>query len=490
MAARNTTSGGSSSRTTYTPSADRAEYAAQSEEERRRTRERQQRPDGSYYGGTAPAGPTVEIVNRDITQWREQIEAQQAQREVEETTNPLGLGQPGDDSIVPGSGSVDLFANWSDRRWALYDEARADAEGTDVGEFFAWAGRDRDPEARGDEDQARFDAMNRALSRETIEDWKARMKRAGEYGEATVFGEVISGVGPRGRFSAPDPTDPEAPPPVAEEPETRYAQVVDPVTGAVRNIRIDGVYKNEQTPTAGDLAKSLMANGQDDMVFVSWSGDYGAGQSRLRPVLASRDSMKYFDNMTPEEQDQVIALTQAYYEGMPYQFSWIEKRWEKALDIAHNALYEKGVYKSPFQAYEDMLVRWKATEGEKNRTGGGGGYYGGGGYGGGSATTQRITLTSPTDAMYLLNQAMSQYLGRQATSSELSRFVKLLNNLERQNPVVATMSGDTTVQSGGFNPATFAEQFARSREGSAEFMAATTFLDAMLSAMNSEVGVI
>lgn len=464
----------------YRPSADRLEYEAQSEAERRRTRERQQRPDGSYYGGTTPAGPRVEVVNRDITQWRDQIEARKA---AADPLNPLGTADP-------APTSAELGANWSDRRWVLYEEARQDAEGTDLGEFLSALGREDDPERRGDNDATRFAAMNRALSRESIEDWKRRMRRVEEYGNTRTFGEIDpGGVGPRGRFSRPSESgDPASPRPVVEDEETRFAQFVDPATGMVRNIRIDGVYKNEMTPSASELVRSLVANGETDMVFLSWEGDYNAGQSRVTPILAPMESMRYFDNLTPEEQDRIIAMTQAYYEGMNYQFSWIENRWIEALKIANNALYARGVYKSPYDAYEDILIRWKAKEEEKNRTsgGGGGGYYGGGG----SATTKRITLTSATDALYLLNQAMTEYLGRQATRQELSQFVKLLNNMERDNPVVATMDGDTTTQQGGFNPATFAEQFAKSRGGSAEFQAVTTFLDAMLSAISQDQGVI
>lgn len=483
----------------YRPSADRAEYAAQSEEERRKTRERQQRPDGSYYGGTRPQGPQVEIVDRDITMWREQLAARANGQEVPDITDPLGvMGAQGaatqDDTSVLGDtpDSIDLDAAWSDRRWVLYEQARADMEGTDAGEIYGWLSRDRDPNATGDADAARFEAMNRPLARETIEDWKARMKRAEEYGTTVPLGDVaMGGVGPRGR---PVPVDPQTGEPVepvsSVDQEPRYMLVTDPATGMSRQVRVDGVYKAEQTPSAKQLADGLKANGQKNMVFIGWEGDYGAGQSRINPVLMEKEALYYFDNFPPEMQERVMEITRAYYEGMDPQFSWNEKRWRTAVDTANNALYTWGVYKSPFEAYEEALIKWRAQEEEKRRTsgGGGGGFYGGGG--GGSATTQRITLTSPTDAYYLLNQAMTQYLGRQANRQELAQFVKLLNAQERANPVVATMDGNTTVQEGGFNPATFAEQFARGQEGSAEFQAATTFLDALLGAMNSETGVL
>jgi len=466
---------------TYRPSADRAEYAAQSDEERRRTRDAQKRSDGSFYGGTRPAGPPpVQIVDRDITQWRQSLEYRDAQATEEGPVGVMGAeGAAGTDIESARSGvmpsSVDIDAAWSDRRWVLYDEARQEAEGPDLGEgeVNEWIYQHRLGRNFGVD---RLQGINNALQRESIEDWKARMKRAEEYGTSATMGQVTQDSGIPGA-------------PVAEDEQTKYFQFTDPATGMVRTVRIDGVNKSESTPDAAMLADSLLANGQKDMVFLGWEGDYAAGQSRVTPMLATKESLRYFDNFPPEMQDRVMEITLAYYEGMSPQFSWNEKRWNEAVNIAQNALYSHGVYKTPFEAYEESLIRWRAKKEEQKRTsrGGGGGY--GGGYGG-SASTKRITLTNPTDAYYLLNQAMSQFLGRQATSKELSEFVKLLNAQERANPTVATMDGDTTTQEGGFNPATFAEQFARSQEGSAEFQAATTFMDALLGAMNAETGVL
>lgn len=462
----------------YRPSADRAEYAAQSEEERRRTRERQRRDDGSFYGDGDPNRPAVEIVDRDITQWRDAIEARQGQSVSDQITNPLGLPTPGatpDDTTGFGpSGTVDLEASWSDRRWVLYDEARQDAETADPSEFYAWLSRDRTPGARGEEDTARFEGMNQALARETIDDWKARLRRAEEYGAATVLGSA----------TRRDPANP-----VAERATgpSKAQQFVDPQTGRVVSVNTSG-FKAVPTPTASELADQLKATGQDDLVFIGFEGKYGGGQGVVAPTLMSKEALRYFDNFPPEMQDRVMEITRLYYEGMDPQFSWNEKRWNEAVDIAHSALYNNGVYKSPFEAYEQVLIRWRAQEEEKNRTsgGGGGGFYGGGG----SASTKRITLTSVTDAYYLLNQAMGTYLGRSPSQQELARFVKMLNAQETANPVVATATGDTTMQEGGFNPAVFAEQFARGTEGSAEYQAATTFLDTLMGALDGQTGVI
>lgn len=459
----------------YRPSADRAEYAAQSEEERRKTRDRQRRPDGSFYGdGQAPAQPAVEVVDRDITQWRTELEARQAQDTVERSVNPFGAVLPGEDTAGPFSDSVDLDAAWSDRRWLMFEDARQDAETTDPSEFYAWISRDRSPEARGDLDAARYERMVRGMGSrgmlpgESIEDWKARIRRTNESAADTNYGEVYRQTANRKAM------------------EALGLEVTPEPKGTVEG---DGGYKVVATPSATELSAQLKAAGQKDMVFIGWDSKYGAGQIMNAPMLMNREALYEFDNFPPDMKERVMEITRAYYEGMSPEFAWNEKRWRKAVDTAHNSLYQWGVYKSPFEAYEDSLIRWRAQEEEKGRTSGGGGYYGGG-YGGGSASTKRITLTSATDAYYLLNQAMSTYLGRSPSQQELARFVKMLNAQEMANPTIATATGDTTMQEGGFNPAVFAEQFARGTEGSAEYQAATTFLDTLMGALDGQTGVI
>jgi hypothetical protein len=43
------------------------------------------------------------------------------------------------------------------------------------------------------------------------------------------------------------------------------------------------------------------------------------------------------------------------------------------------------------------------------------------------------------------------------------------------------------VTTGGFNPSTFAEDYAQGMEGAAEFQAATTYLDAFINALRPVV---
>jgi hypothetical protein len=93
--------------------------------------------------------------------------------------------------------------------------------------------------------------------------------------------------------------------------------------------------------------------------------------------------------------------------------------------------------------------------------------------GSGSRTSRVVNLTNPDDARSLVNGALQQYLGRDATPEEVAEFTKALNQAERKNPLVTT----PTQRSGGVSAGQRAIDFARSQEGSAEFLAETQYSD-------------
>lgn len=107
----------------------------------------------------------------------------------------------------------------------------------------------------------------------------------------------------------------------------------------------------------------------------------------------------------------------------------------------------------------------------------------------GSGTTTRTSTTISTkdEAYGTLNQALTAYLGREATQEELSQFTAQLNAFERKNPTVSTTTGTSTIVSGGAEGARerMATEFARSQEGSAAFRAGTYYYDALLDAIDN-----
>ena len=80
---------------------------------------------------------------------------------------------------------------------------------------------------------------------------------------------------------------------------------------------------------------------------------------------------------------------------------------------------------------------------------------------------------------------MEKYLGRKANAKETARFTAALNQAEMRNPTVTTATQSSATTVGGFNPSTFAEEWAASQEGSGEYQAATTFLDAFMGALGN-----
>lgn len=119
-----------------------------------------------------------------------------------------------------------------------------------------------------------------------------------------------------------------------------------------------------------------------------------------------------------------------------------------------------------------------------------GGGYGGGG-GGGTTTVVTTNVTSKSAAQRLVNQALTGYLGREATGEERRNFLKALNEAERDNPTVQTISMEGNTQSQvveqGLDVGQFAQTYAESRPDYAEYRAATDLMDTFLGILQGPV---
>lgn len=141
----------------------------------------------------------------------------------------------------------------------------------------------------------------------------------------------------------------------------------------------------------------------------------------------------------------------------------------------------------------DVLDQWRKgglPSSIDSGNGGGGGPY--------SSTNRVVSLSDEGTARRLLNGALTSYLGRTATADENAMFLKALNVQERQNATVTKTVGNTsgrnTTQSqtvtGGMDKNDFAERFAKSQEGYAEYQAATTYLDAFIGSLEDDARVV
>lgn len=234
--------------------------------------------------------------------------------------------------------------------------------------------------------------------------------------------------------------------------EQKYNIQRTPSAGEERVIVFEGMSANEQ-PTVAD-AKNMYAN-------------------------LPTDNFKYIANL----------MNQYYGEGR-WSLSGgagkpgVKGFWEEAIDISRTQA-NLGNPVPVFQAFDQILANAAAAGLTP------GGTVSGGGAGGGAPQiTGTVNLTDPGTAETLVDQALQQYLGRRASEQEVTEFRKALRKAERGSPQEVDIEGTTQIRSGGFNPATFAQEYAEGMEGAAEYQAATTFLDSFIGALGARVDVV
>ena len=226
---------------------------------------------------------------------------------------------------------------------------------------------------------------------------------------------------------------------------------------------------------------------------------YGSGLpsylSGNQTYVGNRDvvipmAQEFIYNFTPEQSEmlyQATANTLGYDPGRSRDRLF--STWNSLVDEARVNQVD------PFYL---LSLRANGTElypfVELSESSSGGG--GGGGVGGPSTSIVRTTqITTPDGAKRLVNQAMTSFLGREATKDEIDAFTKLLNEEERANPTVQTMtstpSGSVMEQSqtieGGFDQAQFTADYAQSRPDYAEYRAATDLMGAFMSIIDGPV---
>jgi hypothetical protein len=196
-------------------------------------------------------------------------------------------------------------------------------------------------------------------------------------------------------------------------------------------------------------------------------------------------------NLPKSAFNQVTTLMNQYYGEGRWSLSGgagkpgVKGFWEMAVDVTR-AQANLGKRVPVIQAFDQILANSAAA----GLTPGGAAVGGGGGGGGAPQITKSVNLTDPGTAETLIDQALQQYLGRRASNDEVREFRKALRKAERGAPREADIEGDTQVTSGGFNAATFAQQYAEGMEGAAEYQAATTFLDSFIESLGARVDVV
>lgn len=165
----------------------------------------------------------------------------------------------------------------------------------------------------------------------------------------------------------------------------------------------------------------------------------------------------------------------------------LDKYWRLAVDSA-----------ATFAAVGKRVTPWQAIrmiagdeEAIRKRTGGGDG-----GSGGPRTVRQRtFNLTSPQDAKGLINNVLTQHLGRRPTDEEYEAFTSTLNAAERANPTTTIVNYDedgnsTSTTTGGLNASgasTLLEDEARALPDYAETQAAMFYANVLFGSLDSPV---
>lgn len=250
--------------------------------------------------------------------------------------------------------------------------------------------------------------------------------------------------------------------------------------------------KPQSTPVQNKLATGPIvgpATGNIHNVYL--------GQRDGRDVIAPINDARYMIHTLDEaSRNKLYKMADAWYGKGVWKPSWLNKLWENAINVSANAYAYANQRIDPVTAFGMVIRTGNIGDNRSGGSGGGGGGYGGGGGGGTSTAVATSTaLTNATEAETIFDNALSTYLGRKATKQEQSAFLKALNKKEAKNPTVTTQTVTSTgkstqqqsVSAGGFNPSTFAENYAQQMEGSAEYQAATGIMDSFISALKAQV---
>ena len=118
-----------------------------------------------------------------------------------------------------------------------------------------------------------------------------------------------------------------------------------------------------------------------------------------------------------------------------------------------------------------------------------------GGGGGGTSRSVSYDISNPQTAKAIINQALSNQIGRKATDDEVAAFTKALNAQEKANPTIMKTTFDgsgssESTQSGGFDMNSkqqFAVDEAQDDPAYSPYQKATTYFDAFVKAIQSPV---
>lgn len=241
---------------------------------------------------------------------------------------------------------------------------------------------------------------------------------------------------------------------------------------------------NGLTPASTKLTGVNVLN---PVVNAIWGLNPNTKQIDMQDVASAK---KRFDILVPDERARLQGIMDSTYGKGKWKYSDLTSGWNDAVDSSANYWASYGATVTVFDAFERLAqsrASYGLTMGNKTIADGAGGT---------STQMQKtVRITDPTTARGLIDQTLNNYLGRNATSDEQAAFLKALSAQEKVNPTITkqttTTSGksssSSSVTTGGFDPTTFAKEYAAGTEGAGEFQAATSLLDSFIGAIGAKV---
>ena len=275
-----------------------------------------------------------------------------------------------------------------------------------------------------------------------------------------------------------------------------------PSIGPDGSVTATGQGGSSPAVTEAEIAKIMANQGQSKVFNIKVKG--GPSGPYSAPSYGSFDGP---DHLAPSMQpypmaasgDQEINFFQAQNDGLLLAPPNIQRAINAATggdpliaDAVYEAALQRTASKTALGQDTNLIsnIMEVAKEyREAQKTGG----TGGGGGGGGPFRSENtvVNLTNSQKAQEILNNALSVALGRRASASENRAFLAALNLREQENPTKTVTEGvssgrnstSSTTTTGGFDNVAFADKFARSQEGYAEYQAATTQMDNFIQAL-------
>lgn len=263
---------------------------------------------------------------------------------------------------------------------------------------------------------------------------------------------------------------PQSPPPVI------------PVYGGTPNPQTDLTsVTTSSSASPVDATRSVNASNFSFPVFVGYTyppvqgpptfpGETPYGQSIPNPqTLTSDEMMARLEAMAPGS-DQIKSLQNALFEASYLGRTQISGHTDDATRSAWaNMLQDAHQYNTLHPDSPMTPDQWLAASAMATKQIGGGGA-GGVGTSTSTSTSTSVSLTDPITAGVLLNQTLTQALGRGATQAERARFRAALNAYQEANPATTSTTVDratgmvtrSSVHDRSVSPSAYAEAYAQS----------------------------